>query len=542
MPDLLQSLIDQDFGFIQILADLWQVDAPRVDTLPERAALVRRVLEPETFNSMLAELPENAGRVLAELQQNEGRMLWNTFIRKFGEVREFGSGKREREQPHLHPISPSEVLWYRALISKAFLKRSGVPQEFAFIPSDILEMLPPPAITTIESPSLKVIPRTTDYLASSSGDDILDQCCTLLAAMRLGITDLQSVHLQISPEQVSFLSSLLKSSQIIDDKGIPSPEETREHLESSRSKAWQFLFRGWSSSSSIRDLFSIPEFTVERAEEYSPVNARSIQLSEISGLPVGEWILFEDYLKQIQNSRAEFLRPDGNFDTWLIRSSDTGGYLNGYSRWNDVEGAYIRHLIRGPLFWLGVVELGYSSHANVPACFRVTIAGHLMLLGASPEAQEETARILFKPGSQILCPTLVPRWVRYLLARMSEWMELTKDGYLYQFTPQSLAAARKQTLHVSHLVSLLRKYGAVPPPPSLIRSFQRWEDHGSEVSLENIQILRVTTPEILQQIMKSRAARYLAEPLGPTAVVIKPGVSQKLSRLLIELGYLSEIK
>jgi hypothetical protein len=207
-----------------------------------------------------------------------------------------------------------------------------------------------------------------------------------------------------------------------------------------------------------------------------------------------------------------------------------------------VEGAYIRHLIRGPLFWLGVVELGYSSHASVPACFRVTSAGHLMLLGASPETKEESARILFKPGSQILCPALVPRWVRYLLARMSEWSELTKDGYMYQFTPQSLAAARKQTLRVSHLVNLLRKYGAVPPPPSLIRSFQRWEDHGSEVSLENIQILRVTTPEILQQIMKSRAARYLAEPLGPIAVVIKPGVSQKLSRLLIELGYLSELK
>jgi hypothetical protein len=28
MPDLLQSLIDQDFGFLQILADTWQVDAP----------------------------------------------------------------------------------------------------------------------------------------------------------------------------------------------------------------------------------------------------------------------------------------------------------------------------------------------------------------------------------------------------------------------------------------------------------------------------------------------------------------------------------
>ena len=39
MPDLLQSLLDQDFGFLQILADTWQVDAPHIDSLPERAAL-----------------------------------------------------------------------------------------------------------------------------------------------------------------------------------------------------------------------------------------------------------------------------------------------------------------------------------------------------------------------------------------------------------------------------------------------------------------------------------------------------------------------
>ena len=542
MPDLLQSLLDQDFGFLQILADTWQVDAPHIDSLPERAALVRRMLDPVTFNKVLADLPESAGRVLAELQQNEGKILWNTFTRKFGEVREFGAGKREREQPHLRPISPSEILWYRALVSKAFLKKSGVPQEFAFIPSDILDLLPPPSVTTIELPVIKIDPRPSDYLAIGSGDDILDHVCTLLAALRLGAAAPGSVHLPIPPEQLTFISSLLSSSRLLDDAGVPSPEEAKEHLEASRAAAWQSLFRAWSTSSSIRELLTIPEFTVERAEGYSPVNARTSILGEISGLPVGEWIGFDEYLEQVRETQAEFLRPDGNFDTWLVRSSESGEYLNGYGRWNDVEGSYIRYLLRGPMFWLGAVELGYSSHARVPACFRVTSAGHLMMLGASPEAREENARILFKAGPQILCPPLLPRWVRYLLARMSEWTELTKDGYQYQFTPQSLSAARKQTLHINHLVSLLRKYGAVPPPPSLVSSFQRWEDHGSEVSMENIQILRVVSPEILQAIMKSRAARYLAEPLGPTAVVIKPGVSPKLSRLLIELGYLSEIK
>lgn len=542
MPDLLQSLMDQDFGFLQILADIWRVDAPRIDSLAERAAFARRMLEPETFTRMMTSLPESAARVLSELQQNEGRILWNTFTRKFGDVREFGPSKREREQPHLNPISPSEVLWYRALISKAFLKKSGVPQEFAFIPSDILDLLPPPAATVIEPASIKLSPHISDYLAVNMGDSILDHACTLLAAERLGNATQRSTHLPVSPDQIAFLSNLLRSIGILDESGLPSPEHAKDHLESSRSSAWQSLFRGWSSSMSIRDLFSVPEFGVERAEDFLPVNSRNTILGEISGLPAGEWIGLNDFLKRIKETQSEFLRPNGNFDTWLIRSSESGEYLNGYSHWDDVEGAFIHYLFCGPLFWLGVIELGFSSHARVPASFRVTTAGHLMLLGASPETKEETARILFKPGSQILCPALLPRWVRYLLARMSEWVEFSKDGYGYQFSPQSLAVARKQSLHVNHLVSLLRKYGGAPPPPSLVRSLQRWEDKGSEISMENIQVLRVVSPDILQQIMKSRAARYLAESLGPTAVVIKPGVSQKLTRLLIELGYLSEVK
>ena len=203
---------------------------------------------------------------------------------------------------------------------------------------------------------------------------------------------------------------------------------------------------------------------------------------------------------------------------------------------SEVEGAYIRHLLQGPLFWLGIVDLGFSSHARVPGSFRVTGAGHMLLLGSTPTGRDENGRIKFKAGSQILCPVLLPRWVRYLLARMAEWQEFNTDGYTYQFTPQSLAAARKQTLRVTHLETLLRKYGSVPPPPSLIRALQRWEDHGSEVSLENMQVLRVTSPEILQEIMKSKAARYLAEPLGPTAVVMKPGTKEKVTRLLIEIG------
>ncbi len=542
MADLIQSLMEQDFGFLRIIADFWHVESPVMDSPQERAALVRRMLEPSIFARMISELPEEAGKAISELQQNEGRILWNIFTRKFGEVREFGSSRRDREQPYLQPVSPVEVLWYRALISRAFMKKSGSLQEFAFIPSDILEQLPPPMITT-PLPQLqgnKSHPQ--DYLATSCSDGILDHCCTLLAARRSGDSVNISNHSQVSKDHENFLKNLLQSAQLLDSNGIPLPEESKQHLESKRGTAWQFLFRSWSTSVLFKDLFSIPDLIVEKADEYSQIKSREYILEMISGLPVGEWIDIGVFIDLIKESSAEFLRPDGNFESWLIRSADTGEYLNGFIHWTEVEGAYIRHLLQGPLYWLGIIDLGFSSHARVPGTFRVTGAGHMLLLGSTPTGRDENGRIKFKAGSQILCSVLVPRWVRYLLARMAEWQEFNTDGYTYQFTPQSLAIARKQTLRVTHLETLLRKYGSVPPTPSLIRALQRWEDHGSEVSLENMQVLRVTSPEILQEIMRSKAARYLAEPLGPTAVVMKPGTMEKVTRLLIESGYLGEIK
>jgi hypothetical protein len=542
MPDLLQSLLEQDFGYLQIIANLWQVEAPTTDSIPERAALVRKMLEAKTFAAELESLPEHASKALADLQLNEGRILWNSFIRKYGEVREFGPGRREREQPYLDPVSPAEILWYHAFVSRAFMKKSGILQEFAFIPSDILELLPPPSINTIsENPIFNPMVQH-EYSEKSFLFEVINQSCTLLAAIRIGEQAKKSVHLQTSAEYQAFLFKLLQSAEIITENGIPAPEETKAHLESPPGLALQSLFRAWTSSKSIMDLYDVPGYIIEQAVEYDTEKARKSILGEISGLPVGNWMTTVEFIHYIEKVRPEFLRPGGNFDTWMVRATDSGEYLMGFDHWDDVEGEYIRYLIQGPLYWLGVIDLGYSSHATVPAGFRLNKAGHTLLLGSPPDCPEENDRIIFKPGSHILCPTLAPRWVRYLIARMAEWRESAEAGYLYQITPQSLAAARKQSLHVSHLVTLLRKFGRVPPPPNLIRSFQRWEDQGSEITLENVQVLRAASPEILQEIIKSKASRYLAETLGPTTIIIKPGVQEKLTRLLLDLGYLSDVK
>jgi TPP-dependent indolepyruvate ferredoxin oxidoreductase alpha subunit len=53
-------------------------------------------------------------------------------------------------------------------------------------------------------------------------------------------------------------------------------------------------------------------------------------------------------------------------------------------------------------------------------------------------------------------------------------------------------------------------------------------------------ILRVNRPEILEELHKSKAERFLGESLGPVTVIVKPGAQSKVQAALSELGFLTE--
>jgi hypothetical protein len=131
--------------------------------------------------------------------------------------------------------------------------------------------------------------------------------------------------------------------------------------------------------------------------------------------------------------------------------------------------------------------------------------------------------------------------VRYQLCRFCEWGKETPGEYLYHITSASLGNARKQGLTINQLVVLLNRFSKVVPP-SLIKALERWDKKGSEAKMEKLVVLRVTSADILQALRKSRASRFLGDPLGPTIMTIKPGAAHKVLDVLAELGYLGEIR
>ncbi len=131
--------------------------------------------------------------------------------------------------------------------------------------------------------------------------------------------------------------------------------------------------------------------------------------------------------------------------------------------------------------------------------------------------------------------------VRYQVSRFCEWEQPKEDVYRYRLSTNSLSKAREQGLKVEHLLALLTRHTEARIPPSLVKALKRWEVNGTEARVQTQVILKVSRPEVLEEMRKSKAAKFLGEVLSPTTVVVKSGAIQKVLEALTELGLLAEV-
>jgi hypothetical protein len=225
-----------------------------------------------------------------------------------------------------------------------------------------------------------------------------------------------------------------------------------------------------------------------------------------------------------------------------VRDLRTGNFLRGFENWEAVDGALLRFLFTGPMHWLGLLDLASASPEAPASAFRASKWAIALLNEMVPLGLEsEQGKIQARSDARLVVSRLAPRAIRYQIARFGILEKATDEAYTYRLTPRSLHGARQQGLSVGHLLTLLRRH-AETVPPSLGRALERWDGHGTEARLGQTWVLRLASPEMMQAVRSSRAGRFLGDPLGPTAVVVKPGAAEKVLAVLAELGYMGEIE
>jgi hypothetical protein len=245
------------------------------------------------------------------------------------------------------------------------------------------------------------------------------------------------------------------------------------------------------------------------------------------------WWSLPAFIQGIKKLLPDFQRPAGNYDSWFIRRRADGTYLRGFNSWDEVEGALVRYFVTSILHWLGLLDLATTTGGGEIASFR-------RIPREALPATLETGKIKVRSDGTIGATGDVPRLVRYQLARFCESEEPQPRRYRYRITPASLRIAKSHGLSVEQLVTLLERHGEAGIPPTLRHALRRWGSKGTEARVETAVVLRVKSPDVLERLGRTRAARFIGEALGPTAVVVNPRAVSKVIGALTELGILVE--
>jgi hypothetical protein len=256
----------------------------------------------------------------------------------------------------------------------------------------------------------------------------------------------------------------------------------------------------------------------------------------------------------MKDNTPDFQRPAGDYDSWFIRDAATGETLRGFEHWDRVEGALIRWLVGGPLYWLGLVDLspgGDAASLEEPGgpdtAFRLTWAGRALLQGEAWPADPPEAQLRIESDGALGVPALVKPYDRFTAARFADWERLEverPDGPLYRYrvSAGSLASAHAQDVAVRHVLAFLRKASANPVPPRLAEALLRWEREGTEAVVGEATVLHVKSADVLERLRLSPKIKpLLGKALGPEAVEVRRQDVGRLRAALIEVGVLAEV-
>jgi hypothetical protein len=496
MPTTGQMFDDYSDTLLQVIAELRGAFLDAAENHREAIDLLAvQTSDPTSVLMAYQEVVDfhpQAQAALDALLTEGGEMVEAQFSREFGSIRQMGPAKLEREQPWEAPESVAELLYYYGLLGRGFKGAGQNAHTIVYIPKDVIPWLPKPA-SAQDGEGLAVIPVPAPPPARRLVDEggFLEDIGSLLGFLH---TDgMRMAERGPHPDDVSLLVQRLHSTngfvtignaeetgdgQRIEDvrlalllhlanrAGLLRREGDRVRLNGNRvytflgqerNEQLFALWESWRTSPDWNDLRRTPGLDCSGGNwRNEPQRTREVFVGLLGRLQPGLWYSQSDVIDAIKEAAPDFQRPTGDYDSWYIRNSTTKEFLKGFEHWDRVEGALLRFLFSGPLYWLTAVSLAEPS------------AGDDLLLALSPlgagwlghdtTVPDEPARHPLVVGDDytIRVPLGTPLTDRFRVERFAQWQS-SYPQFVYQINQRSLQRATGEGITPQRILDFLKQ-------------------------------------------------------------------------------------
>lgn len=540
MPSLLKLLKSYDIDMLTRIALSWGFDEDVTNRDQVEEWLLKTMIDGSSLVETIERLPETTRNAWQTLKVSNGRIPWSEFTRQFGDLRSLGAAARQREKPDLHPLGPSEELYYRGLIGRAFLDAHPEPREYAFIPEEIFGDSNT-QIAGIPLPAVRPVTQSEIKRHQPANTRLLDHIIDWLSCLRMK-RSLPRDYFTKAEVTEQFIKAIALDAELITTETEIRAEETGNFLKTNRLITLKKWFSIWRDSNTINDLRMIPGLEFEGRWHNDAMFSRKLILKKLAGFDLQTWYSLASFVSAIKTTAPDFQRPAGNFDTWSIRKAGSSTFMTGRQYWDEIDGAYIRYLLSGPLHWLGVFDLAYGVEGTVPTAFRLSPLARFLLEDGikKPNLAPEVAPKL-AADLTIILPINTSPLVRYQVGRFTHISSNSVTETRYQVTAASLTAAEAFGLKIDQLNQLLERYLKTAIPQSFKKLAQRWDQNRLEAMFEKAELLRVEDPALIKMLLEHpRADRMIKEIITPQVAVIHPGGQEIAQKVLLESGILSQ--
>jgi len=369
----------------------------------------------------------------------------------------------------------------------------GYRAQFVYVPSDLAPLLPAVEVVT---PRLSVAPVGPPARIRSQGQRLVADLFRLLVRLQLRPLPTDparrgpacnalavDVGLQGAADYLDFVLHLAQRAGLLYDAGRrlrPNPVPAGEWLKWPPERQLYHLQTTWRADPTWDELRHIPELVIEETGwRNEPARARQAVLGHLARCPtedgpVDAWLSVKSLVEAIKAVDPDFARPDGDYRSWYIRDAATGEYLMDFACWDNVEARLIVRLLNGPLFWLGVLDLGYEGETLT--AFRLAPSGYALLGKAEPppaaEAPSPTLAVrpdftvYFEPGARL--------YEQFQTARFAQRVDDLLGGATYRITRNALTVAHSQGISTQMILDFLRRLSAEPLPGNVVTALRRW--------------------------------------------------------------------